>query len=99
VPGLYKIGFDPAQNLAVLSRKVADKFWWDFFDAERFLSDPDLGKLRPKVVTSIAMFSIWKSRGIRGRHTTSHASGGRLDHADELPATHAEAERFGKHLP
>ena len=25
VPGLYKIGFDPAQNLAALSRKVADK--------------------------------------------------------------------------
>jgi SAM-dependent methyltransferase len=56
VPGLYKIGFDPAQNLAVLSRKVADKVLVGFFDAERFLSDPDLGKLRPKVVTSIAMF-------------------------------------------
>jgi NDP-4-keto-2,6-dideoxyhexose 3-C-methyltransferase len=56
VPGLYKIGFDPAQNLAVLSRKVADKVLIGFFDAELFLADPDLGKLRPKVVTSIAMF-------------------------------------------
>lgn len=56
VSGLYKIGFDPAQNLAVLSRKVADKVLVGFFDAQRFLSDPDLGKLRPKVVTSIAMF-------------------------------------------
>jgi NDP-4-keto-2,6-dideoxyhexose 3-C-methyltransferase len=56
VHGLYKIGFDPAQNLAVLSRKVADKVLVGFFDAERFLSDPDLRNLPPKVVTSIAMF-------------------------------------------
>jgi len=56
VPGLYKIGFDPAENLAVLSRKVADKVLVGFFDAERFLSESDLSKLRPKVVTSIAMF-------------------------------------------
>jgi NDP-4-keto-2,6-dideoxyhexose 3-C-methyltransferase len=56
VPGLYKIGFDPAQNLAVLSRKVADKVLVGFFDAERFLSDPALATVRPKVVTSIAMF-------------------------------------------
>ena len=56
VPGVYKIGFDPAQNLAVFSRKIADKVLVGFFDAERFLSDPDLEKRRPKVVTSIAMF-------------------------------------------
>src|SRR5437899_2857387 len=56
VPGLYKIGFDPAQNLAVLSRKIADSVIVGFFDAERFVSDPDVGTLRPKVVTSIAMF-------------------------------------------
>jgi NDP-4-keto-2,6-dideoxyhexose 3-C-methyltransferase len=56
VPGLYKIGFDPAQNLAVLSRKIADKVLVGFFDAERFVSDPEVGTLRPKVVTSIAMF-------------------------------------------
>ena len=56
VPGVYKIGFDPAQNLAVLSRKIADKVLVGFFDAERLISDPDVGTLRPKVVTSIAMF-------------------------------------------
>ena len=56
VPGIYKIGFDPAQNLAVLSRKIADRVLVGFFDAERFNSDPDVGTLRPKVVTSIAMF-------------------------------------------
>jgi len=56
VHGLYKIGFDPADNLAVLSRKVADKVLVGSFDAERFVSDSDLAKVRPKVVTSIAMF-------------------------------------------
>jgi len=56
VPGLYTIGFDPAQNLAVLSRKVANKVLIGFFDADRFLADPDLQGFRPKAVTSIAMF-------------------------------------------
>ena len=56
VPGIHKIGFDPAQNLAVLSRQKADKVIVGFFDADRFLADPDLQGLRPKVVTSIAMF-------------------------------------------
>jgi hypothetical protein len=56
VPGLYRVGFDPAQNLAELSRKVADTVIVGFFDAERFHSHPDVGKLRPKVITSIAMF-------------------------------------------
>jgi NDP-4-keto-2,6-dideoxyhexose 3-C-methyltransferase len=56
VPGLFKIGFDPAENLAALSRKVADKVLVGFFDAERFLSDPELQTFHPKVVTSIAMF-------------------------------------------
>lgn len=56
VPGLYRIGFDPAQNLAVFSRMIADKVIVGFFDADRFLADPDLRGLRPKVVTSIAMF-------------------------------------------
>ena len=56
VPGLYKIGFDPAQNLAVFSRKVADKVVVGFFDGDGFLADPDLQERRPKVVTSIAMF-------------------------------------------
>jgi NDP-4-keto-2,6-dideoxyhexose 3-C-methyltransferase len=56
VPGLFRIGFDPAENLAVLSRKVAEKVLVGFFDAERFLTDSDLLNVRPKVVTSIAMF-------------------------------------------
>ncbi len=56
VPGVCKIGFDPAQNLAVLSREIADKIVVGFFDADRFLGDPDLRGHRPKVVTSIAMF-------------------------------------------
>ncbi|MGA9391190.1 MAG: class I SAM-dependent methyltransferase [Candidatus Sulfotelmatobacter sp.] len=54
--GVYKIGFDPAQNLASLSRQKADKVLVGFFDADRFLADPDLRNLRPKVITSIAMF-------------------------------------------
>ena len=40
----------------MLSRKIADKVLVGFFDAESFISDPDVGMLRPKVVTSIAMF-------------------------------------------
>jgi NDP-4-keto-2,6-dideoxyhexose 3-C-methyltransferase len=56
VPGIHKIGFDPAQNLAVLSRQKADKVIVGFFDADLFLADPDLQGLHPKVVTSIAMF-------------------------------------------
>jgi NDP-4-keto-2,6-dideoxyhexose 3-C-methyltransferase len=56
VPGVFKIGFDPAENLAALSRKVANKVLVGFFDAERFLSDSELQTFHPKVVTSIAMF-------------------------------------------
>lgn len=56
VPGLYRIGFDPAQNLAALSREKADKVLVGFFDADRFLADPDIRGYRPRVVTSIAMF-------------------------------------------
>jgi SAM-dependent methyltransferase len=56
VPGVYKIGFDPAENLAVFSRKAADKVLVGFFDADRFWADPELRERRPKVVTSIAMF-------------------------------------------
>jgi SAM-dependent methyltransferase len=56
VPGLYKIGFDPAENLAVFSRKVGDKILVGFFNSDTFLADPELRNRRPKVVTSIAMF-------------------------------------------
>ena len=54
--GIRKIGFDPAENLAVFSRKVADKLVVGYFEAEAFQSDADLRGRRPKVVTSIAMF-------------------------------------------
>jgi len=56
VPGIYKIGFDPAQNLAAFSREVADKVIVGFFEADRFLAEVDLRDIRPKVITSIAMF-------------------------------------------
>lgn len=54
--GIYRIGFDPAENMAVYSRKAAEKVVVDFFNAETFRKDPDFGKRPPKIVTSIAMF-------------------------------------------
>jgi len=54
--GIYRIGFDPAENLAVFSRKVADKLVTGFFESEAFYRDPELSRTRPKVVTTIAMF-------------------------------------------
>ncbi len=54
--GLYKIGFDPAKNLAESSRRVADTVVTSFFDADVFLAEAALRAHRPKVVTSIAMF-------------------------------------------
>lgn len=54
--GVYKIGFDPAENLAIFSRKVADKVITGFFEGEAFYRDPGLRGHRPKIVTSIAMF-------------------------------------------
>jgi NDP-4-keto-2,6-dideoxyhexose 3-C-methyltransferase len=54
--GIFRIGFDPAENLAVFSRKVADKVVNDFFESEAFHRDPELKNHRPKIVTSIAMF-------------------------------------------
>lgn len=55
-PGIYRIGFDPAENLAVYSRKVADRVVNGFFESEAFHRDPDLKIRSPKIVTSIAMF-------------------------------------------
>jgi len=54
--GIYRVGFDPAENLASLARKVADKVVVDFFHAEAFEHNPELREHRPKIVTSIAMF-------------------------------------------
>lgn len=55
-PGIYRIGFDPAENLAAFSRKVADRVVNGFFASEEFQRDPDLKTRWPKIVTSIAMF-------------------------------------------
>src|SRR5271167_1945036 len=55
-PKIYRIGFDPAENLLVYSRVIADQVVTGFFAAEAFHSDPELEVLRPKIVTSIAMF-------------------------------------------
>jgi len=54
--GIFRIGFDPAENLAPLSRQVLDKLVVSFFDAQTFQRDPALRNRHPKVVTSIAMF-------------------------------------------
>jgi NDP-4-keto-2,6-dideoxyhexose 3-C-methyltransferase len=54
--GLRRIGCDPAENLAPLASKVADRVVTRFFTADVFSDDPELKALRPKVVTSIAMF-------------------------------------------
>lgn len=54
--GIFKIGFDPARNLAQYSRKIADSLTVSYFESGPFLANPDLATRRPKVVTSIAMF-------------------------------------------
>jgi SAM-dependent methyltransferase len=54
--GIRKIGFDPAENLAVFSSKIADKLVVGFFDREAFRKDPELAECRPRIITSIAMF-------------------------------------------
>ncbi len=53
---IFRIGFDPAENLAAWSQKVTDVLVTDFFSAHTFASVADLKGKRPKVVTSIAMF-------------------------------------------
>ena len=55
-PGIYRVGFDPAENLASFSGNAAQKVIVGFFEAESFVRDPDLEALRPRIVTSIAMF-------------------------------------------
>jgi SAM-dependent methyltransferase len=54
--GIYRIGFDPAQNLAVFSRKVTDRVVCGFFESGAFHRDSALNNRRPKIVTSLAMF-------------------------------------------
>jgi NDP-4-keto-2,6-dideoxyhexose 3-C-methyltransferase len=54
--GIFRIGFDPAENLATVSRMVADRLVNGFFASEEFFLDSVLRTRRPKIVTSIAMF-------------------------------------------
>ena len=54
--GVYKVGFDPAKNLAPLSRKIADQIVDDFFTTDTFFGEVELRERRAKLVTSIAMF-------------------------------------------
>jgi NDP-4-keto-2,6-dideoxyhexose 3-C-methyltransferase len=54
--GIYRVGYDPAENLAPLSSKVADKVIIGLFDARAYQSEPALSNRRPKIITSIAMF-------------------------------------------
>ena len=54
--GLRRIGFDPATNLAGFSRKAADTVVVDCFTSEAWSGEAALAGVRPKVVTSIAMF-------------------------------------------
>jgi len=54
--GIYKIGFDPAENLSAFSSKITDKLMIDFFNSAAWARDPELSARRPKIITSIAMF-------------------------------------------
>jgi NDP-4-keto-2,6-dideoxyhexose 3-C-methyltransferase len=53
---VFKIGFDPAKNLAQFSSRVANRVVTDFFDGNRYGADSELCRHRPKIITSIAMF-------------------------------------------
>lgn len=53
---IYRIGFDPAENLSTRSGAIADKLVTDFFNSTAWQRDPELSKHRPKIITSIAMF-------------------------------------------
>jgi hypothetical protein len=53
---LFRIGFDPAQNIVPEARKVATHVVNSYFSAEAYRADTVLSSRRPKVVTSIAMF-------------------------------------------
>ena len=47
---VFKIGFDPAQNLSQFSKKVADRVITDFFTAENFDLYSGSIKRRPKIL-------------------------------------------------
>ena len=93
---IYKIGFDPAENLASLSQEVADKIVVDFFDSEAFQRDPYLREHCPKIVTSIAMFYDLEdpNQFVADVKAVMHLDGLCLGCSDELPATYAQTERL-----
>ena len=55
-PGIIRVGFDPAENLTQYARASADVVVASFFGAAAFNGEPALQGVRPRVVTSIAMF-------------------------------------------
>ena len=54
--GITRIGFDPAENIVPLSRKVADHVVNGFFSAEGYRGNVNPALPSPRIVTSIAMF-------------------------------------------
>jgi NDP-4-keto-2,6-dideoxyhexose 3-C-methyltransferase len=52
---IFKIGFDPAENLASISGRIANCVINDFFTAEKYNASEVAG-FPPKIVTSVAMF-------------------------------------------
>ncbi len=54
IPGLYRTGFEPAENLAPEARKGTDWIFNDFFSAGLFKKK--FGARKAKIVTSVAMF-------------------------------------------
>ncbi|MBC8549041.1 MAG: methyltransferase domain-containing protein [Candidatus Brocadiales bacterium] len=54
--GIYKIGIDPAKNIVLVASKTADKVIADFFTADLFQNTKEIAGIRPRVITSIAMF-------------------------------------------
>ena len=53
---IFKIGFDPAENLAIHSRKIVDRLNVGYFDTDSYSRDPQIAGRRPRIITSIAMF-------------------------------------------
>jgi len=54
--GIFKIGFDPAENMFQYSQKIANKVVVGFFNKKNFYETPELKGKKPKIITSIAMF-------------------------------------------
>lgn len=55
-PRIKRLGFDPAENLADVSRAVADDVICDFFSLDTYNTSGASKAAPPRIVTSIAMF-------------------------------------------